>query len=51
MRIALTSLLALSICALALKIVLSEYDLARERLVDSIVIALGMGALFLVVMQ
>jgi hypothetical protein len=51
MRIALISFLALSICALALKIVLSEYDVARERIVDSVVIALGMGALFLVVMQ
>jgi hypothetical protein len=51
MRIAVTILLALSICALALKIVLSEYDLGRERLVDSIVIALGMGALFMIVMQ
>jgi hypothetical protein len=45
MQIALIAFLALGICALAMKIVIAEYDHARERLTDSVVIVVGLSAL------
>jgi hypothetical protein len=46
MQIALIAFLALGICALAMKIVIAEYDHARERLTDSVVIVVGLSAMF-----
>lgn len=51
MRIALIAFLAAGICALALKIVISEYEHGRERFTDSIVIALGMSAFYFMILS
>jgi hypothetical protein len=49
MRIALTAVLAVGICALALKIVVSEYDHGPDRLTDTIVVLLGICARYFVI--